>query len=104
MSLALTVVLVVGFVGATSSVAAGSHGCCARDAGCQEDMQHCQWMAPAACCDEPLSVAGSNAEPKQAMRLALLAAPHFSEVPRSTAEHASPSPQRVACATVVLRL
>jgi hypothetical protein len=104
MSLTLSAVLLVGLLAATSSAAAGSRGCCAREAGCPEDMQQCRWMAPPACCDEPLAAVGSNAEPKPAIRVALLATAHPLEVPRSTPEQSSPSPQRVACATVVLRL
>jgi len=104
MSLTLTAVLLVGLLGATSSAAAGSHDCCARDAGCPEAMQHCQWMAPAACCDEPLSVAGSNADPKPAIKVALLATPNFLETPYSTPGHSSTSRQPFYPSTIVLRL
>jgi len=105
MSWILMGTLTVGLLGAASSAGSGSLDCCARGAGRPGGMQHCQWMIPAACCDESLSVTGSNAVPKPAVTIrfpsSLARSP---ETPLSTPGHAWPASHRAGLATVVLRL
>jgi len=66
---------------------------------------HCQWMTPAACCDQPSSVSGSTAVvSKPSIVIALFAAPQPAGRPGWAAAQASGSPQRVFPGDVVLRL
>jgi hypothetical protein len=96
MSWALMITLVVGLIGVASSAVSMPRGL--------EGMQHCQWMTPAACCDQPLSVSGSNPLPKPAPTITLLAPlPSLNTVPW-TLGHASISGQPFYQRTVVLRL
>lgn len=100
---AVMVTLLIGLLGATGSVVAGSAESSMRESG--EGMQHCQWMIPAACCDERLAVSSSpTVVPKPALTVALLAPIHSPGTVSWTPEHASTSPRRVDYATVVLRL
>lgn len=102
MSWALLITLVVGFLGATASAAAGSLGCCAH--ACPDGAGHCEWMTPAGCCDDSPLVPAPNAAPMPAITVALRSTLGVSATPHSTPGHASSSPQRVYFATVVLRL
>lgn len=104
MSWTLLATLTVGLLGAASSVESGSLGCCARGSG-PEAMQRCQWMIPAACCDESLSVAGSDLVPKP-LATTRLRAPldPWVETPVLAPGYVSTSRQRVDLNTIVLRL
>jgi len=96
--------LVVGLLGVASSTVAGSLGCCA-EGGRPEGMQHCQWMIPAACCDESLSVAGSSIVPKPAVTIRFAASPDRGfEAALSAPGRASTPMHRTHLASVVLRL
>jgi hypothetical protein len=100
MSWTLTISLVVGLLCTVSSAASMPGSSPGEDGG----MQHCQWMTPAACCDQPLAVSGSNTLPKPAVTIALLAPlPSLGAAPW-TPGSASISGEPFYQRTIVLRL
>jgi hypothetical protein len=101
-SLILTLTLALGLFGAVSSAA--SAPCSGSQGGCREGTQHCQWITPAACCDQPLSVSGSSDLPKPAAGKAHLPPLREAGVAAWTPEHASAGVHPVFPATLVLRL
>lgn len=96
MSWTLTITLVVGLLGMASSAASMPRG--------MEGMQHCQWVTPAACCDQPLSVSSSSPLPKPAPSITLPAPLSSLDAVLWTPGHASVSGQPFYQRTVVLRL
>lgn len=100
MSWILTTTLVVGLLAAVSSAASRPEYPPGEDQG----MQHCQWMTPAACCDQPLLVSGSNTLPKPVVTIALLAPPRSLGMAPWTPGYASTSGEPFYPRTVVLRL
>jgi hypothetical protein len=98
------VTLLVGLLAAAGSAVAGSAGSCMHGSGDRAGTQHCQWITPAACCDQPSSVSGSNPLPQPTAAIALLPPlPSRGMVPRPLG-HASISRQPFYPGTVVLRL
>ena len=104
LGLTVIVTLLVGLLAVAGSALAGSAESCMRGSSDQEGTHHCQWMIPAACCDQPLLVSASSTLPKPAATIALLEAlPSLGMAPW-TPGHASVSGQPFYPRTVVLRL
>jgi hypothetical protein len=106
LSWTVMVTLMIGLLGATTSAVTGSAECSAKAGDRLEGtMQHCQWMIPAVCCEEPLSVSSPKPVPKPSVSAAALLVPiHTLGTAPWTPEHASTASQCVHYATVVLRL
>src|SRR5262249_17273068 len=97
--------LILGVVGAAGSAFAGSGDCAMRATGEMQGGSHCQWMMPAACCDQPSSVSGATpVVPKPSITIALVAPPPPAGIAAWLPAHASEAPQVVFPASVVLRL
>ncbi len=104
----VVVTLAAALLSAIASAVAARSGCSGGVCGNVAGASHCQWVIPAACCDDALAVAGSaSAALKPVGSIAFFALPHslrLPETPPWTVGHVSISPQRVYLATVVLLL
>ena len=84
-------------------------GCSAGTSNSIAGASHCQWVVPAACCDETLAVTGSGAAPKPIASVSVVFFAPLPSLERTetalwTVGHASIPPQRVYLTTVVLLL